>query len=203
MERGPLTWIVGVAVGLVLVLVVTGLIGNRDEEGEQVAAGEWAQSVCGAVGVWRGEMEAIVEDVRTPSAVSMSGEEPQSETPQGRTGLVRKGLERAVQATDTMVEGIDNAGVPDTENGEDAANDVSTWAERSQGDLEEVEDSLEKEADSPEESIEQFTRATGVIGGVLVSGVQTITDVAQLDPALGVAFLDTSTCQQLREERGS
>ena len=68
MRRGPIVWIVGVAVGLVLVLVVTALIGNRDEQGEPVAAGEWAQSVCGAVGVWRGEMEAIVEDVRTPSA---------------------------------------------------------------------------------------------------------------------------------------
>ena len=202
MGRGPIVWIVGIAVGLVLVLAVTALIGNRDEEGETVAAGDWAQSVCGAVGVWRGEMEAIVEDVRTPSANSMSGEEPQSETPQGRTGLVRKGLERAVQATDTMVEGIDNAGVPDTESGEDAANDVSVWAERSQGDLEEVEDSLDEEADSPEESIEQFTHATGVIGGVLVSGVQTITDVAELDPALAVAFRDTSTCQQLRQERG-
>jgi len=200
--RGPVVWIAGVAVGLVLVLAVTALIGNRDDQGEQVAAGEWAQSVCGAVGVWRGAMEAIVEDVRTPSAVSMSGEEPQSETPQGRTGLVRKGLERAVQATETMVEGIDNAGVPDTESGEDAADDVSVWAERALDDLEEAEDALEEEADSIDESIEQFTDATGVVGGVLVSGVQTITDVAQLDPALGAAFLNTSACQQLREESG-
>ena len=68
MGRGPLTWIVGVAVGVVLVLGVTALIGNRDESGETVPAGEWAQNACGAVGVWRGELEAIVEDIRTPSA---------------------------------------------------------------------------------------------------------------------------------------
>ena len=67
--RGPLVWIVAVAAGIVLVLVVTALIGDRDRRGETVTAGEWAQNVCGAVGVWRGEMEAIVEDVRTPSAV--------------------------------------------------------------------------------------------------------------------------------------
>jgi len=200
--RGPLVWIVA-GVGVVLVLVVTAMIGNRDESGETVTAGEWAQSEFGAVGTWRGEFEAILEDIRTPSANSTAGEEPQSETPQGRTGFVRKGLERGVQATKTMVEGIDNAGVPDTENGEDAANDVSTWAERTVGDLEDAQDSLDEEADSLEEAIDQFKNATGTIGGALVSGTQTITDAAQLDPALAAAFRDTSTCQQLREERGS
>jgi hypothetical protein len=200
-RRGPLTYIVGAAVGVVLVLGVTALIGNRDDSGEPVTAGEWAQNVCGAVGVWRGEIEAIVEDIRTPSANSTAGEEPQSETPQGRTGFVRKGIERTVQATETMVEGIDNAGVPDTENGEDAADDVSIWAERALGDLEEAQEALDEEADGLEESIEQLQDATGAVGGALVSGVQTITDVAQLDPALAVAFRDTSTCQQLREER--
>ena len=39
-----------------------------------------------------------------------------------------------------------------------------------------------------------------MIGGVLVSGVQTITDVAELDPALAVALSNSSTCEQLREE---
>ena len=44
MGRGPLTWIIGVAAGVVLVLGVTALIGNRDESGETVTAGKWAQS---------------------------------------------------------------------------------------------------------------------------------------------------------------
>ena len=53
---------------------------------------------CAApVGVWRGELEAIVDDIRTPSAASTAGEEPQSETPQGRTGFVRAEFERAVR----------------------------------------------------------------------------------------------------------
>ena len=200
MRRGPLTYIVAIAVGVVLVVGVTALIGNRDDGGEPVTAGEWAQSVCGAVGVWRGELEAIVEDIRTPNANSTAGEEPQSETPQGRTGFVRKGLERGVQATETVVEGIDNAGVPDTENGEEAADDVSGWAERALGDLEEAQDSLDEEADTLEEAIEQIQDATGAIGATLVGGVQTLADVAQLDPALAVALQQSSTCEQLREE---
>ena len=203
MGRGPLTWIIGVAVGVVVVLVVTAMIGTRDDRGETVSAGEWAQSTCGAVGVWRGQMEAIVEDIRTPSGTSTAGgEEPQSETPQGRAGFVRKGLERAIQATDTLVEGIDNAGIPDTAQGDEAAGLVSDWADSALGELEDAEDSLDEEADSLEESIEQLTEAAGAIASTLGSGVQTIADIVELDPELASALQESSTCQQLREETG-
>ena len=184
-------------------LGVTALIGNRDERGEPVTAGEWAQNVCGSVGAWRGELEAIVDDIRTPSAVSTAGEEPQSETPQGRTGFVRKGLERTVGAAETLVEGIDNAGVPDTEQGEEAAGQVSDWADSSLDDLDQAQDALDEEADSLEEAIEQFQDAAGAIAATLVAGVQTLTDVARLDPELAAAIQDSSTCQQLREETAS
>ena len=115
-------------------------------------------------------MEAIVEDIRTPSSAAPAGEEPQSETPQGRTGFIRKGLERARQAADTLVEGVDNAGIPDTPQGEEAAEQVSDWADSAHDDLEEAQDSLDEEADTLEESIEQLTGAAGAIAAVLVSG---------------------------------
>ena len=199
--RGFLPWILA-GVGILAVLLAGVGIAGNDHSGETVPAGEWAQSVCGAVGVWRGELQDIVDDVRDPSSQTAAGsEEPQSETTQVRTGFVRKGLERAVEATDTMVVGIDNAGVPETAQGEDAADAVSIWAERARSDLEEAQDSLDDEADSLEAALEQFQDATGAIGATLVGGAQTLTDVAQLDPALAVAFRDASTCQQLRAER--
>jgi hypothetical protein len=200
MKQGPLTWIVGIAVGVVLVLGVTALIGNRDERGETVTAGEWAQNVCGSVGTWRGELESIVEDLRTPSAVMTAGEEPQSETPQGRTGFIRVGLERSVQAAETLVEGVDNAGVPDTPQGEAAAGQVSDWADSALSDLEDSQDALDDGADSLEQSVEQLTGSAQTIGAVLTSGAQTLTDVAQLDPELGAALRTSSTCQQVRAE---
>ena len=162
--RGPLAWILA-AVGIVAVIVVAAAIGGRDRSGETVPAGEWAQSVCGTIGVWRGELESIVEDIRTPTSESTAGgEEPQSETPQGRTGFLRKGVERGVQAAETLVEGIDNAGVPDTEQGEEAAEIVSDWAESALNDLEEAQDLLDDEADPLEESLEQFADAARAIG---------------------------------------
>jgi hypothetical protein len=199
-SRGPLAWIVA-GLGVVAVVIVAAAIGGRDKSDETVPAGEWAQSVCGAAGVWRGEMEDIVEELRTPSEFPASGsEEPQSETPQGRTGFVRIGLERAVRATDTMIEGIDNAGTPDTPKGAEAARLTSDWSDSALDDLEEAQDSLDEEADSLEESITQLTDAARAIGAALASGVQTIADVARVDPELAAALQEASTCQQLREE---
>ena len=199
MLRGRIAWIL-IAVGIVVVLAVTGLIGNRDEEGEPVSAGEWAQNVCGAVGVWRGEVEAIVDDVRTPNANTAGGEEPQSETPQGRTGYIRKGLERGVRAAETLVVGVDNAGTPDTEEGEEAAERVSDWADSALSELEEAEDSLDDEAETIEESLEQLAGAGRTIAAVVASGAQTLVEVGRLDEELVAAFRDSSTCEQVREE---
>ena len=199
--RGPLPWILA-AVGVILVLIVAAAIGGRDESGETVPAGDWTQSVCGAIGVWRGELEDIVDDVRNPNAQTAAGsEEPQSETPQGRTGFIRKGLERAVQAADTLVIGIDDAGIPDSPQGEEAAKTVSDWADASQKELEDAQDSLDEEADSLEQSIEQLTSAARAIGTVLAGGVQTVAEITRTDPELARTALDTSTCQQLHAER--
>ena len=200
MRGGPLSWIVGIAVGLVLVLVVTGAIGTRDDRNDTVTAGEWAQNVCGAVGVWRGELESIVEDIRTPSSVAPTAEEPQSETPQGRTGLVRAGLERGVEAAETLVEGIDNAGTPDTPQGEEAQRQLSEWADSAHDDLDDAENSLDEEADTLEESLQQLTGAAGALRSALAGGISTIADVARADPALATAIRDSSTCRQMREE---
>jgi hypothetical protein len=200
MSRGVLAWVVA-GVGVILVIVVAAAIGGRDKSDETVPAGEWAQSVCGAVGVWRGQLDAIVEDIRTPAAFGNPGaDEPQSETPQSRRGFIRAGLERAVQATDTLVEGIDNAGAPDTPQGQQAAEQISDWAGSSKDDLEEAQDSLDAEADTLEDAIRQLTTAAGALGTTLASGVRTFAGVSASDPAIAAALRDSSTCQQLREK---
>jgi hypothetical protein len=197
--RGPVAWILAAA-GIVLLIVVVALIGNRDKSGETVPPGEWAESVCGAIGVWRGELEATVEEIRTPPAAAGGDVEPQSETPQERTGFIRVGLERAVEATETMVEGVENAGTPETTDGEQVADVVSSWADDALDELEDAQDSLDEEADSLEASIEQLTGAARAIGTVLASGTRTVADVVRADPELVPVIRDTSTCQELQEE---
>jgi hypothetical protein len=197
--RGPVAWILAAA-GIVLLIVVVALIGNRDKSGETVPPGEWAESVCGAIGVWRGELEATVEEIRTPPAAAGGDVEPQSETPQERTGFIRVRLERAVEATETMVEGVENAGTPETTDGEQVADVVSSWADDALDELEDAQDSLDEEADSLEASIEQLTGAARAIGTVLASGTRTVADVVRADPDLVPVIRDTSTCQELQEE---
>jgi hypothetical protein len=194
-----LGWIVA-AVGIVLVLVATGLIGDRDESGESVPAGEWAQDVCAAVGVWRGEEEAITESFRLSSESDEQTEN--APTPEGRLGNAQVALERSIAAADTLVEAIDRAGIPDTPGGAEAAEQVSSWAIGARDDLEEAEDLLDDEPDSLEEDVERVTEIARLIAGVLESGRQTLATVATSDPELEAAFRDSSTCQQLREETG-
>jgi hypothetical protein len=199
MGRGALAWVLA-GLGVIAVIVVTAAIGGRDKSDETVPAGQWAQGVCGAAGGGRGELEAIVEDLRTPAAFGDPGAEPQCETPQSRRGFIRAGLQVAVQATDTLVEGIDNAGAPDTPNGRQAAKQISDWASSSKDDLQNAQDALDNEADTLEEAITQITTAAGAIGTTLTSGVKTFADVAASDPALGAALRDSSTCQALRKK---
>jgi hypothetical protein len=194
-----LGWIAA-AVGIVLVLVATGLVGDRDESGESVPAGEWAQDVCAAVGVWRGEAEAISESFRLSSESNEQTEN--APTPEGRLGGAQVALERSLEAADTLVEAIDRAGVPDTAEGQEAADQVSSWADGAKNDLEQAEDLLDDEPDSLEDDVERVTEIARLIAGVLESGRQTLATVATSDPELEAAFRDSSTCQQLREETG-
>lgn len=201
---GKILWIVAIVAGVVVVLIATAMIGTRDKSGETVPAGEWASGVCGSVAVWRGEIESIVDEIRQPSATGSTGTaEPQSETPQSRTGFVRTGLERTVRATHTMITGIENAGVPDTPEGEQAANAISGWADTTRNDLEDAQDSLDEEADTLADAIAQLTDAARAITGSVTSGVKAVADVSRTDPELAAALRDSSTCQQLREETTS
>jgi hypothetical protein len=194
-----LGWIIA-AVGIVLVLVATGLIGDSDHAGESVPAGEWAQDVCAAVGVWRGEAEAISESFRLSSESDEQTEN--APTPEGRLGSAQVALERSIGAADTLVEAIERAGIPDTTGGEQAAEQVSSWANGAKDDLEEAEDLLDDEPDSLEDDVERVTEIARLIGGVLESGRQTLAAVATSDAELEAAFRDSSTCQQLQEETG-
>ena len=202
--RGPWIWVVVIVAGVVAVTGVVALVGRDDSEDQTVAAGEWADTVCGAVAVWRGQIESIVDGIRDPDASGSLGvEEPQSETPQGRTTFIRDGLEQTVEATETMITGIGNAGVPDTAQGAQSANAISGWADATLDDLEDAQDSLDNEADTLEEAIGQLTDAARAITGAVTSGVKAVADVGRTDPALAAALRDSSTCQQLREETTS
>jgi hypothetical protein len=195
-----LGWIIA-AVGIVLVLVATGVIGDSDRGDETVPAGEWVQDVCAAVGVWRGEVEAITESFRLATQTSDSTE-MSAPTAEAKVDTAQIALERSIEAADTLIEAIDRAGTPDTPDGEQVAEQISNWANGAHNDLDEAEKTLDEEPDTLEEDVELATSAARSIATALESGRQTIAVVGTSDPALQAAFQQSSTCQQLREETG-
>ena len=175
------------------------MIGGDDDSGETVAAAEWADNVCGTVAVWRGEMESIVDGVRSAGGSGTAGSESGAESPQGQTGSVRTGLEQALLATETMVEGISRAGIPDTPNGQDAADGLEGWADDAVGEIEQAQEALGEDTDSTGDEIEQLAAAVGTILEVYASGGQAVADAAVEDPELLAALAESETCEQLQE----
>ena len=198
-------WVTAAAIvaGLVVLIGVVALIGGDDDSGETVSASEWADTVCGTVLVWRGEMESIVDGVRSAGDSGTSGSESGAESPQGESGSVRTGLEQALLATETMVEGISRAGIPDTPNGQDAANGLSGWADDAIDEIERAQDALGEETDSTGDELEQFAEAVGTIVEVYASGGQAVADAAVEDPELVSALGQSATCENLKEEASS
>jgi exopolyphosphatase/pppGpp-phosphohydrolase len=108
-----------------------------------------------------------------------------------------------VQATDTLIEGIENAGTPDTEQGDEAANIVNRWAESTKDEFEQAQDALDDEAETISDAVDQFTAAARSIAVALTGGVQALADIVRLDPELSRALAASSTCREVREEDGS
>ena len=197
--RGPLPWILAL-VGIVAVILVTAAIGDGRERRDGFRRRVGAERLRRGRRLARRARGHRRRRARSPRRDRGGQRRTAVGDAAGTNGFIRKGLERAVQATDTLVEGVDNAGIPDTPDGEEAAERVSDWADSAQEELEESEDTLDDEADTLEEAIEQLTDAAGTIAAVLASGAQTIVEVSRLDPELAAALRDSSTCQELREE---
>ena len=198
-------WLVaaGIVAGLIVLIVAGALIGGDDDSDETVSALEWADNVCGTVSVWRGEMESIVDGVRSAGQSGTAGSESGAESPQGESGSVLTGLEQALLATETMVEGISRAGIPDTPNGQEAADGLSSWADDAVDDIEQAQDDLGEDTDSTGDEIEQLADAVGTIVEVYASGGQAVADAAADDPELLAALGESGTCEQLQEEVSS
>jgi hypothetical protein len=196
-------WLVAILAGILLIIVLSAAIGDRDREGQSVSSGVWAQDVCGVVATWRGAMEAIAEDLRgAPSIGDLGVAEPQSQTPQSRSALVRESLGRAIEVTDFAVHGLDRSGTPDSPQGAQVARSINDWARAAEDDLEQAQDTLEEEADTLEESLERNANPTRYLASVIASGRQTLIDAMKTDPQLAAAAAASSTCQKLQEDTG-
>ena len=189
-------WWALVVVGVGIVIGAVALVGGDDDEGETVSASEWADAVCGAVAVRRGTIEEIVTDLRL-AGTPLAGDDQQEEL----RGSVLLALERTVEATQTMVEGIALAGVPETSQGDSAAQEVATWAEEAEAELDAAQQRFEDGVEGIGDRLGAIATAAAAVAGTVAGGVQTISDVAELDPELASALEGSGQCTYVRAGR--
>ena len=73
---------------------------------------------------------------------------------------------------------------------------------RAENDLEDAQDALDREADSLEESIQRTASSAESLANVLVTGRQTIVDVAASDPQLAAALAARARVNSCRRTPG-
>ncbi len=172
---------------VVMALVITAC-GDDDDEGsgDPVAVPEYASDICSAFFGWTDALQ----DGLTDQGSSLG---PDAAPQEGKDAL-QGFLDNAVAASDQLVEEVEAAGMPDTENGEEDADLLQTAAERARDQLEDAQGDV---ADLPTDSPEAFSEAARQFGTDVQAALgqlgQPLDDVDS--PELEEAFEEEEACQ--------
>lgn len=168
-------------VRLVSILAVSALISGACGGSEGVEASAFVKDVCTSVNDWVTSIQERAGNL---------GSELSGETSQAKEKL-DEFLGQAVEATDTLIAALDEAGIPDVDGGEDVANALKETFEEAKGAL---EDAQARVADLPEDDPAAFTEqastlgtdiqtAMGGLGTTLEEAPEELTQAAEDEPA--------------------
>jgi predicted RNase H-like HicB family nuclease len=160
--------------------------GGDDDGDDKVAVGDYASDICTAFTDWSGS-------IRDRQGELEQGLDPDA-TPQEGKDALETFLDDAVDASDTLVEDVEAAGTPDTENGEDVAEALQSAAEDARGKLEQAREDLD---DLPTDSPEAFSTAADDFGDEVRTALEGVGDgIEEIDtPELDKAIDEESACQ--------
>ena len=130
-------WVLAVVlvVGLGVILGVSAAVANDDNTGQTVSADDWADDVCGAVGAWAGQLEAIRDELDQSNYAARRNDGGSGDSVE-RTLVVRVAIDRAIQSTnDTLRQGLKRAGSPEGAGGQAASLALRGWALKTERDL--------------------------------------------------------------------
>ena len=117
---------------------------EEDAGAETVSVDEYAGEVCSALSAW-------VTDIQDRAATITEGIDP-GDAEAGKERL-EEFIGDTVDGTDTLIENVEAAGVPDTEGGEDAAEQIQSGLEQVKTILEGAQDQI---ADLPTNDPQAF-----------------------------------------------
>jgi hypothetical protein len=107
---------------------------NGGADAETVSAETYATGVCGAIADWVDEIQSLNEDLQAnldPSSIEAL-----------KTAMVTF-LDDVITSTDTVIADVEDAGVPDVEDGDAAAQHLLTGLRDSRGVFEDARDRVE------------------------------------------------------------
>jgi hypothetical protein len=160
----------------------------------------WARDVCGAVGAWEGQLEAIGDDVELNNIGARQNDGASGDHVEG-TPYVRSAIDRVIEATDqTLQRGLERAGIPDTATGEVASRAFLAWAQTTENELRAVEEALDDEPNTTAAAFRGLGEAVAVLERSAIAGREVFELVAGLEPELGDAFDSSGECRRLRDE---
>ncbi|MDQ3985389.1 MAG: hypothetical protein M3280_02690 [Actinomycetota bacterium] len=155
---------------------------------DTVAAGEYMGSVCS-------EMKAWIEGIQS-DAQEVQSLDPQTPAPEQKEKATEF-LEATIESTDEMISDVEDAGVPDVENGDQIAEDVVGTLEDARQAYEEAN---EKVADLSTDDPAAFQQGLSEIGQALSAqgeALRTSMSTLQESEELQNAGQDVQPCQDL------
>ena len=184
---------------IVLCGIVAAVTSGNDHTGDTVRASKWANSVCGTVGAWEGDLHAIRDEYQRNSYAALMTDGGSGDSVEGRITL-RASMDRAIRVTeDTLQEGLKRAGNPDVSNGEQASATLRAWAQRTEHNLRIAKEELKHRPDSTSEAYSLLvTQASAFVRSIL-DGRAAFNQVSNTDPVLADAINGSKHCQELKE----
>ena len=200
--RGWVLALVIFVAGIIVISAVTAAASNgRDNSGESVSASNWADDVCGTVGAWEGQLEAIGDDLRESNFAARDNDGGSGDHVE-QTIYARDAVNRAIKATnDTLQEGLKRAGLPDVDQGQQASAILRNWARETEQRLRAAKQTLKQDADATSAAYASLGPAVGALSQSALEGRAAFQQVAALDPELSSALDDSRNCRDLVEEQ--
>lgn len=153
---------------------------NEGEEAQTVGVDDYASDVCAALSTW-------VTDIQDRAATITEGIDP-GDAEAGKQRL-EEFIGETVTGTDELIAGVEDAGIPDTDGGEEAAEQIQSGLEKVRTILEDAQTQI---ADLPTDDPQAFG-----------AGAQEIATSLQEATSEAASTIDSANSEELSEAFGS
>ena len=177
-----------VAAALATGLTLSACGGDDDDGGDGQSADEYAKSICTAASDWVEALQKESQDLSKDLGANASPAE-------GKKAL-QVFLRDSVSATDTFGKDIEAAGVPDADEGDKLADELSSAADEAKGVLKTAEEQANQ---LPTNDVAAFTREAGELGTTTQRALSEVGDAVENveSDELNKAFDEEQSCKSI------